>query len=130
MALGSLIDFKGKSVQDLFVDIIDRGLCTACGTCAAVCPKNCIVFEGEEPSPGDLLKTRAVENCNHCGMCYACCPGERVEMTNLEERFLGASKVVEKQLLGLYQDRHVSMAADTEIRTSGASGGTAAALQI
>jgi coenzyme F420 hydrogenase subunit beta len=130
MALGSLIDFKGKSVQDLFVDIIDRGLCTACGTCAAVCPKNCIVFEGEEPSSGDLLKTRAVEDCNHCGMCYACCPGDRVEMEELEQKFLGASKLENKQLLGVYQDRHVTMASDEAIRIGGASGGTAAALQI
>jgi coenzyme F420 hydrogenase subunit beta len=130
MALGSLIDFKGKSVEDLFSDIVDRGLCTACGTCAAVCPKNCIVFEGEEPSPGDLLKTKAVENCNRCGMCYACCPGERVEMAELEQKFLGTSKVENKELLGVYQDRHVTMASDEAIRIGGASGGTAAALQI
>lgn len=42
MSLGVLKDFKGKSVNDLFTDIIDAGLCTACGTCAAVCAKDCI----------------------------------------------------------------------------------------
>jgi len=130
MALGSLVDFKGKSVKDLFSDIVDRGLCTACGTCAGVCPKGCIVFEGEEPAPGDVLRAKAIEDCNECGICYACCPGEHVEMEALEKKFLGATKIVHQQLLGLYLNRYTATAADEGICLSGASAGTAAALQI
>ncbi len=130
MTLGLLQDFKGKSVQDLFADVVDRGLCTACGTCAAVCPKNCIVLEGEEPSPGNVLRKKVLEDCTHCGICYACCPGERVEMPELEQRFLGTRKLENKQLLGAYQERYVTMASDEAIRVGGASAGTAAALQI
>lgn len=129
MALGILKDFKGKSVQDLFSEVIDRGLCTACGTCVAVCPRNCLVMEGEEPSPG-ALRAAAIENCNKCGMCYACCPGERVEMNGLEQRFLGTNKVVAQDLLGIYHSRYVAKSADSGIMMSGASGGTAASLQI
>jgi NAD-dependent dihydropyrimidine dehydrogenase PreA subunit/uncharacterized protein YuzE len=130
MSLGSLVDFKGKSVKDLFGEVVDRGLCTACGTCAGVCPKGCIVFEGEEPAPGDVLRARAIENCNECGICYACCPGEHVEMEALEKKFLGATKIVHQQLLGLYLDRYTATAADEGICLSGASAGTAAALQV
>jgi coenzyme F420 hydrogenase subunit beta len=130
MALGSLADFKGKSAKDLFDDIVDRGLCTACGTCAAVCPKDCILMEGEEPSPGDALRARALQDCNQCGICYACCPGQHIEMTELEQKFLGATKIVHQQLLGVYLKRYTASAADERICLSGASAGTAAALQI
>jgi coenzyme F420 hydrogenase subunit beta len=125
MALGSLADFKGKSLKTLFADVIDRGLCTACGTCAAVCPKDCMTMAGEEPTV-----TAASEPCNECGICYACCPGERVELPELEKRFLGANKVVHTQMLGLYRNRYTASAADEKICLSGASAGTAAALQI
>ncbi len=124
MGLGSLIDFKGKSIKDLFDDIVDRGLCTACGTCAAVCPKDCIAIDGEEPI------AQASADCNQCGICYACCPGQRVELIELEKSFLGANKVIQQQLLGLYLDRYTARAKDEDICLSGASAGTAAALQI
>jgi coenzyme F420 hydrogenase subunit beta len=130
MALGSLSDFKGKSAKDLFADVVDQGLCTACGTCAAVCPKDCIVIEGEEPSPGDTLRAKAVENCSQCGFCYACCPGQRVEMAELEQKFLGTTKIVHEQLLGVYLNCYTSRAKDDGICLNGASAGTAAALQI
>ncbi len=130
MALGSLRDYKGKSVQDLFDDVIDRGLCTACGTCTAVCSQHSLVMVGEEVSPGEELRARAIQSCNSCGMCYACCPGERVEMAELERRFLGGSSVSAQQLLGLYRNRYVARASDDAMQIAGASGGTAAALQI
>lgn len=130
MALGSLQDFEGKSAQDLFEDIVDRGLCTACGTCSAVCPKKCIVIEGEEPSPGETLRARALANCSRCGICYACCPGERVEMGELQQKFLGSVKMAPAQLLGIYRNRYVTRAADDAICITGGSAGTAAAVQI
>jgi coenzyme F420 hydrogenase subunit beta len=130
MPFGSLLDFKGKSAKDLFSDIVDQGLCTACGTCAAVCPKECIAIVGEEPSPGEALRARALEKCNQCGICYACCPGQRVEMEGLEAKFLGSTKNVAQQLLGLYLKRYTARAADEGICLNGASAGTAAALQI
>ncbi len=53
-----------------------------------------------------------------------------MQMPELEERFLGSRTVTHEQLLGTYKDRYVAMAADGVMRTAGASGGTAAALQI
>jgi len=129
MALGSLKDFKGKSSTALFADIIDRGLCTACGTCAAVCETGSMKMVGEEPSPGEG-RAHAAECCNECGMCYACCPGERVEMAALEQHFLGTTKNDSQQLLGAYLKIYTSRATDDAVCLSGASAGTAASIQI
>ncbi len=129
MPLETLKVFKGKTSTDLFTDIIDRGLCTACGTCAAVCETGSMKMVGEEPSPGEL-RTRAVETCNECGMCYACCPGERIEMAELERHFLGKNKNDSQDLLGYYRKIYTSRAVDDAICLSGASAGTAAAVQI
>lgn len=129
MGLGSLKDYKGKSSTDLFADIIDRGLCTACGTCAAVCQTGSMKMDGEEPSPGEARQL-AADNCNQCGMCYACCPGQRIEMAELEQHFLGKTKNDTQELLGAHLKLYTSRAADDAICLSGASAGTAASIQI
>lgn len=131
VSLAPLKEYKGKSAQDLFADIVDRGLCTGCGTCAAVCPRGAISMVGEEPCPTPELRAAAAVKCSQCGICHACCPGERVGMSELEQRFLGTSRPGgAKDLLGVYLSRYVAMATDEGIRVGGASGGTAAALQL
>lgn len=130
MSLGKLDDFKGKSYTDLIADIIDTGLCTACGTCAAVCPKDLIKMSGEEPIASAEERQFAAEKCDECGFCYACCPGQRVGMDELEEKMFGRVKDYGKELLGQYLQRKISYATDEKIRLNGGSAGTAAALQI
>jgi coenzyme F420 hydrogenase subunit beta len=126
MSLGNLSDFKGKTYRDLISDIINRELCTACGTCAGVCPHGLIKMSGEEPT----ITADASEKCDACGFCYACCPGERVGMDELELKMFGRVKDYATKLLGQYRGRKVAFATDPDIRLGGASGGTAAALQI
>ncbi|HWQ78741.1 MAG TPA: Coenzyme F420 hydrogenase/dehydrogenase, beta subunit C-terminal domain [Anaerovoracaceae bacterium] len=123
MELQSLKEFKGKTVGDLNRDIIDKGLCTACGTCVAVCNKDVLHMEVEEPIADQ-------EKCISCGICYACCPGQKTGVPELEKELFGTQKNEHADLLGLYRNCYVSKCADEEIMISGASGGTAAALQI
>jgi len=130
ITLGKVKDFKGKSWRDLFNDVINRGLCTACGTCAAVCPLDLISMSGEEPLATEEERKIAEDKCIECGQCYACCPGERVEMDDLERKLFNRTKNYASDLLGIYKERKVSFASDEDIRLSGASGGTAASLQI
>ena len=48
--------------------VIDRDLCTGCGTCEDVCPGDIIAMSGEEPA------VVYPEECFHCGACLLDCP--------------------------------------------------------
>ena len=50
--------------------------CIGCGTCAAVCPQQCIA-EGE---PYKI----AAAHCLHCGLCFESCPVEAIERLGSE----------------------------------------------
>jgi coenzyme F420 hydrogenase subunit beta len=51
-------------------------------------------------------------------------------MGELQQKFLGSGEMAPGQLLGLYRTRYVAWAADDAMCMTGASGGTAAAVQI
>lgn len=46
--------------------------CIGCGSCAAVCPQNCIITE-------DIPYVIEQEHCLHCGNCMTACPAVAVE---------------------------------------------------
>ena len=46
--------------------------CIGCGSCAAVCPQNCILTEG-------IPYVIEQEHCLHCGNCLTACPVSAVE---------------------------------------------------
>ena len=50
--------------------------CIGCGSCAAVCPQQCIA-EGE---PYKI----AAAHCLHCGLCFESCPVEAIERLDSE----------------------------------------------
>ena len=46
--------------------------CIGCGSCAAVCPQNCIITDS-------IPHVIAQEHCLHCGNCFEACPAGAVE---------------------------------------------------
>ena len=46
--------------------------CIGCGSCAAVCPQNCII---QDEVPFVIEQ----EHCLHCGNCMTVCPVDAVE---------------------------------------------------
>ena len=66
----------GKSVEDLKAEVWDRGACSGCGACSAVCPADAIWFDREgdcrSPTGGPYCKART--DAVPCGACYAACP--------------------------------------------------------
>ncbi len=60
------LEGKKDSYGLLVKDIIRTGICTECGTCAAVCP----VLEWDQIAGQPKL----IGKCNGCGICYNQCP--------------------------------------------------------
>jgi len=111
-------------VDTLFERVVDRGLCTRCGTCEGACPTNNIHIS----DPLGLSLPVRSDDCISCGFCLEGCPGGRVEFGTLESVFLGHAP--SHPLLGITMGAYLSHAADPEIRRAGASGGTTTALQL
>ncbi|MDD1717618.1 MAG: 4Fe-4S binding protein, partial [Methanoregulaceae archaeon] len=67
---------QGTDYRDLKREVWDRGHCSGCGGCVAVCPADAILFNGN----GDDSYPVTTGYCKHatdgvpCGACYAVCP--------------------------------------------------------
>ncbi len=114
------------SFTELQNRVIQRGLCTACGTCAGVCPAGAIgwAYVDDEPLP------ELTGECAGCNICTTVCPGEEVNLPALEQFVFG--RVREEQIpdLGFYREARVGWATDRVTRQLGASGGLVTALLI
>ncbi|MFO7915940.1 MAG: Coenzyme F420 hydrogenase/dehydrogenase, beta subunit C-terminal domain [Candidatus Krumholzibacteriales bacterium] len=111
-------------VDILFRRVIERGLCTRCGTCAGVCPTGNIYISDYL---GNCLPARR-DRCNSCGLCLKSCPGERVEFQPMESKLFGDRD--SHPMLGVVRKAYLAYAAESDVRQEGASGGVATAIQL
>ncbi len=103
--------------DDLEYYVIERGVCTGCGTCAGICPR--IGFENDRPVMQD-------EYDPHCNSCTQFCPQFYVPFSRMEEMIFGA--VRNDRYLG-YVDRVVSARANSDaIRGVSQDGGVTTTL--
>lgn len=65
----ALAEATAASVVEKGYRITDS--CIACGTCASVCPQQCI-------EKGDIFHIQA-NHCLHCGACFEACPADAIE---------------------------------------------------
>ena len=108
---------------DLKKNIIDTGLCTRCGGCAASCPVDAISFT----NTGMVL----TGDCISCGNCVTICPGGGVDLSSHEERLFGSSR--RKPLgspLGIFRKKVDLSAHDINILKRGYFGGRVSAILI
>lgn len=55
--------------------VVNQESCIACGTCAAVCPADPVVFEVD-----DISKVVNPEACTECGDCVDNCPTGSIKL--------------------------------------------------
>ncbi|MEM2147125.1 MAG: Coenzyme F420 hydrogenase/dehydrogenase, beta subunit C-terminal domain [Candidatus Bathyarchaeia archaeon] len=102
---------------------INKELCTRCGTCAGVCPKNCFIFD-------DKNYPRLIySKCVQCGLCTRICPGSKFN-TNFFSQKLFGKNYNPNDILGNFMVSYVGYALDENLRRLATSGGIATAILI
>lgn len=106
-------------------EVVKAGLCTDCGTCAAVCVKQAVKmnYETEEPE-------MAGECAPRCQICLDTCPGKDINLPQLNRVAFGREPGAAEGLLGVSQAFLKGYAADSQVRDGGAGGGVISALLI
>jgi coenzyme F420 hydrogenase subunit beta len=107
--------------------VVKNGLCTRCGTCVGMCPKEAIELTLDHKN-GTYVPVVNRNKCNACGICYKVCPGHEVDFKRLNMEIFG--KEPEEILLGNYTNCYLGYANDHNIRYNSASGGLVTALLI
>ena len=88
------------------------GLCSGCGVCKGICPKDCIHWE---LSKGMYLPTIDSTKCIQCGLCAEVCSG-------LGHRYEAKTTALET-ITGTFLECYNSWTRDPELRHVSASGG-------
>jgi len=100
-------------------------LCTGCGTCAGICPKNAI-----EMKLIDGINCPAIRKhrCNGCGICFEVCPRNLLDLGKLNEFVFG--KIPDDTSLGNYRSCYLGYSLDERLKRNASSGGIVTTLLI
>ena len=104
-----------KGFDTLKENVIEKELCTRCGTCIGVCPVDTLAYKEEK-----IVDEKG--ECIQCGMCNAVCPGKDFSLNEWSEKLFQKNYDAGK-LFGTYKSIWNAYAADDEIRRIGSSGG-------
>ncbi|QMU71306.1 Coenzyme F420 hydrogenase/dehydrogenase, beta subunit C-terminal domain [Streptacidiphilus sp. P02-A3a] len=103
-------------------EIIEPGLCTACGACQLACPPDVIGFDGLLP----VLTADAwgADDCAGCGDCLAVCPGLDPATPAAEERLFGRTREPAERWTGVFAEVLAGHATEPGLYRASASGGS------
>jgi len=113
--------------NDTIASVVRDGLCTGCGTCVALCPKEAIELTLNEKK-GIYIPQLNEEKCNNCGICYKVCPGHEVDFKSLNLEIFGREPV--DILIGNYLNYYIGHSTEYDIRYNSAAGGLITQLLI
>lgn len=101
---------------------IQNNLCTGCGICEDVCPKQCIKIICID---GEHRPKIYQEKClgDKCGRCLKVCPGIGINLVDLAKQQFDNERIKEDKYIGKYVGIHTGYSLDNEIRYHSASGG-------
>ncbi|MBI4295764.1 MAG: Coenzyme F420 hydrogenase/dehydrogenase, beta subunit C-terminal domain [Chloroflexi bacterium] len=105
--------------------VVRQGLCTGCGTCAAICSAIAMLVDHRK---GIYVPQIDKAGCNECGLCFEVCPGRSVDFARLSSSVFG--RPAEDSLMGHYLGCYTGHATNHDIRYNSASGGMITALLV
>jgi len=100
-------------------------LCSGCGICSAVCPKNCLKMQFNKYGEYNPV---LVGDCSNCNLCLVICPfsNDSEAAKRLPEKlFADIENIKSTQKTGYYIESKVGYSAKNGHRENGASGGLA-----
>lgn len=119
---------RRRPFLDEFIhDVVDGRLCTGCGTCVGVCPKQALRMEMTERGTC-VPRVIFPQNCTMCGVCADVCPVNNDGYAKLNQAVFG--KIPQDRLLGNYIECYRGYSADPEIRWRATSGGVVTSLLL
>ncbi len=108
------------SFNNLYKSVLSKDLCTSCGLCESVCPKDIIKINSNTPK---LLSTTEEMQCGDCSLCYDVCPGFDPETPKSEMNIFGRRRTEKERWLGIFRRTINGYSKDKEIYENSASGG-------
>lgn len=100
--------------------VVNSELCTGCGTCDALCPRNAIKLSIDKKK-GTYTPRIDEDICNKCGICYDTCPADKINYEKLNLEIFG--KEPENIFIGNYRSCYVANSMDNKILYTSSSGG-------
>jgi len=113
--------------KETILSIVKKDLCTGCGTCIALCPKEAIKLKLDRDK-GTYIPELDAERCNGCGTCLKVCPGHEVDFDELNKRIFG--RIPDDIIFDNYNNIYIGHATDFDVQYNSASGGLITALLI
>lgn len=101
---------------------INNHLCTGCGICEDVCPKQAISINRIQGEHRPMLNTSLCLG-DKCGRCLKVCPGAGVNLVGIAKEAFADGEVKEDKYIGRYVALHTGYSLDEDIRYHSASGG-------
>jgi len=117
---------KRKKVNNSVQYVVDRFLCSSCGTCAGVCPESAIKMEIDRYG----IYTPVIDQtkCDNCGICIKVCPGHSFNYYDHYNRIQG--NLPKHVALGAFKKCYVLHSKDQGILKISQSGGLVSTLLI
>lgn len=105
------------SFQKLRDEVIDKELCTGCGTCVGICPTSAIRIDDPYSYHPDFFDS---EVCVNCGLCISVCPalGYDVYCKSAEDQLFN-------RYIGYHRKLYSGHASDSNLRGIASAGGVA-----
>jgi coenzyme F420 hydrogenase subunit beta len=100
--------------------VVDKEICTGCGTCFSMCPKKAIDICLNQKE-GIFLPSIDKEKCNYCGICLTVCPRHNFDFDLLNMEIF--EKNPENDLIGFYSKCYIGSSKNQYIRVNSSSGG-------